>query len=165
MTEKSKRKAEDSFIEKFGLYFESYTLYPRVAGRMFGYLLICDPPHQTAKQLVERLQIAKSSVSSMMRLLMQSNLVEQISIPGERPRYYRVWEGGWGKMFLKRLQGLSTVRQLLAEGLALLKGKDLVLRARIEELDGLYAFFENELPGLFKRWEMNTHRKAERGSR
>ncbi|MFB0563451.1 MAG: GbsR/MarR family transcriptional regulator [Candidatus Lokiarchaeia archaeon] len=158
MKNKSKTEAEDAFIEKFGMYFEGYTLYPRIAGRMFGYMLICDPPHQTAKQLVERLQIAKSSVSSMMRLLMQSNLVEQISIPGERPRYYRIREGGWGEMFLKRLQAFSIVRHLLSEGLALLKDKDVELQARIQEMDKLYGFFENEMPSLIKRWEMQSRK-------
>lgn len=153
-----KSGAEDTFIEKFGLYFEGYTLYPRIAGRIFGYLLICEPPHQTAKQLAVRLRIAKSSVSSMMRLLMQSRLVEQVSILGERPRYYKMREGGWGEMFLRRLQGLSAVRQLLSEGLELMKNKDPALRERIKELDGLYEFFENEIPSLSRRWEIRRQK-------
>ena len=143
---------ENTFIEKFGLYFEGYTLYPRIAGRIFGYLLICDPPYQTARQLAVRLRIAKSSVSSMMRLLLQSKLVEQISILGKRPRYYKIREGGWGEMFLRRLQGLSAVRNLLSEGLKLLKGRDPTLQERIKELDEIYEFFENEIPKLSKRW-------------
>ncbi|UCE95792.1 MAG: transcriptional regulator [Candidatus Bathyarchaeota archaeon] len=156
-----KSDPENTFIEKFGLYFESYTLYPRIAGRIFGYLLICNPPHKSAKQIAVQLRIAKSSVSSMMRLLMQSRLVEQVSIPGERPRYYRIREGGWGEMFLRRLQGLSAVRELLSEGLELLKGKDPMLRERIEELDGLYEFFENEIPSISRRWEIRKKKVIE----
>ena len=159
MRDNSKRESEDRFIEKFGLYFEGYTLFPRIAGRIFGYLLICDPPHQTAKQLVKRLQIAKSSVSSTMRMLMQSNLVTRISIPGERPHYYKIQEGGWGRMFLRRWQALSKVRELLTEGFDSLKEKNPELRTRLGELDNLYAFFEGELPGLIKRWEV--HRKEQ----
>jgi len=146
------KKSEDEFIEKFGMFFERYSSYPRIAGRMFGYLLICDPPYKTAKQLVNRLKIAKSSVSGMMRLLIQSRIVEEVSMAGERSRFYRIREGGWESLFLEKLHALSSVRQLLLEGGTLLKNKDPKLLNRIKELDDLYAFFENEMPLMTKRW-------------
>ena len=34
------------YVEDFGLYFEQFGL-ARTAGRMLGWLLVCDPPHQT----------------------------------------------------------------------------------------------------------------------
>ena len=117
-------KAEDEFIENFGLFMESHSIFPRIAGRIYGYLLISDPPHQSAKDLVDRLLITKSSVSSMMRLLLQSKLVEEINLPGKRPRYYRIKERGWENIFLENLQALSAVRALLGEGRSLLDNRE-----------------------------------------
>lgn len=145
--------ARDLFIEKFAALFENYSAYPRVAGRIFAYLLVCDPPFQTPGQLVLRLGISKSTVSGMMRLLTQTGMVEEFFLPGSRSRNYRIRTGGWEDLFMKQLQGLSMVRVVLGEGKLLMKGKDPGLTARIDELDSLYAFFESELPLLVKRWE------------
>jgi DNA-binding transcriptional regulator GbsR (MarR family) len=88
----SNLEAEDRFIDKFGQFFEAYGTYPRIAGRIFAYLLLSDPPCQSAEQLVDRLQIAKSSVSSMVRLLLQAEIIERVDRPGVRSRCYQVRE-------------------------------------------------------------------------
>lgn len=155
-------KAEDEFIENFGLFMESHSIFPRIAGRIYGYLLISDPPHQSAKDLVDRLLITKSSVSSMMRLLLQSKLVEEINLPGKRPRYYRIKERGWENIFLENLQALSAVRALLGEGRSLLDNREAEMLDRIEELDELYAFFEKEMPPLIERWKKSRKDEVKR---
>ncbi|MDD1716055.1 MAG: hypothetical protein LUQ01_03560, partial [Methanolinea sp.] len=134
----------------------------RVAGRIFGYLLICDPPYQTPGQLVVRLRISKGAVSGMMRLLTQSGMVEEFFLPGVRSRNYRVRVGGWEDLFVKHLQRLSMVRDVLGEGRLLMKGKDPGLAARIDELDSFCAFFGSEIPLLVERWKgekPQDHRK------
>lgn len=146
-------EAEERFIDKFGQLFEAYGRYPRIAGRIFAYLLICDPPCQSAEQLVNRLRIAKSSVSTMVRLLLQGGTIERVHRPGVRAQCYQIRETGWEKMFLSRLQVLTGGRGLLTEGLALLKGRPAAVRRRIEVLDRWFGFFEYETPLLAKRWE------------
>ncbi len=143
---------QDLFIEKFAALFENYSAFPRIAGRIFGYLLICDPPYQTPAQLVVRLRISKSSVSGMMRLLTQTGMVEEFFLPGARARNYRIRTGGWEDLFMKQLHGLSMVREVLGDARKLMRGKEPALAARIDELDSLYAFFESELPMLIERW-------------
>ena len=53
---------QQQFVEECGLYFEGIGL-TRMAGRIIGWLLISDPPHQTQGDLVEVLQASKSSIS------------------------------------------------------------------------------------------------------
>ncbi|MCU0632882.1 MAG: hypothetical protein MUC66_07900 [Methanolinea sp.] len=144
---------EDLFIEKISLLFQQYTLLPHVAGRIFGYLLICDPPYQTASQLVDRLSIARSSVSTMMRPLIQTGFVEEFTLPGERSRIYRASEAGWEEQFLKKLAGLSKMRALMEEGKRILKDRPGALSNRIDEMHSMYAFFEREIPILVERWK------------
>lgn len=151
------REKEDLFIEKFSHLFQAYTMFPPVAGRIFGYLLICDPPYKTASQMVERLSIAKSTVSTIMRPMMQLGFMEEFTLPGERSRMYRIRETGWEELFLKKMSGLSEIRALLDEGREILKEKPRALSKRIDEMHAMYAFFEREIPPLVERWNKEKH--------
>ena len=150
-------KEELLYVEKVGLYFEQLTL-PRMAGRIFGCLLISESPLVSMGELVEALQASKSSVSTMLRLLIQIELVEQVSLPGERRDYYRIHPETWTNSLKERLKQAQAFRQLAEEGLDVLAraGKD--RRRRLEEMRGVYRLLEREIPVLMERWE--EERKA-----
>ncbi len=150
-------KEEMLYVEKIGLYFEQLTL-PRMAGRIFGYLLISESPLVSMGEAVEALQASKSSVSTMLRLLIQIELVEQVSLPRERKDYYRVHPDTWTNSLKERLKQAQTFRQLAEEGLDILAGASLERRRRLEEMRSVYRLLEREIPGLMERWE--KERKA-----
>ncbi len=141
------------FVEKVGIYFEQLTL-PRMAGRIFGWLLISASPLVSMNELVDVLQASKSSISSMTRLLIQIELVELVSLPGERRDYYRISRSAWTNSLRDRLAQAHAFRQLAEEGLALLAGSDPERRLRLDEMHSLYAFLEAELPDLMQRWQL-----------
>ncbi|RPI81620.1 MAG: MarR family transcriptional regulator [Chloroflexi bacterium] len=140
------------YVEKVGLHFEQLTL-PRMAGRIFGWLLISESPLVSMSELVDVLQASKSSISSMTRLLIQIGLIELVSLPGERRDYYRIASNAWANSLKDRLAQAHTFRQLAEEGLALLIGSDPERLQRLEEMHSLYAFLEAELPKLLERWQ------------
>lgn len=145
-------KEELMYVEKVGLYFEQLTL-PRMAGRIFGWLLISVSPLVSMNELVDVLQASKSSISSMTRLLIQIELVELVSLPGERRDYYRIAANAWINSLKERQAQAHAFRQLAEEGLALLVGSDPIRRLRLEEMHSLYAFLEREIPKLMERWQ------------
>lgn len=155
------KNQETQFIEKFGLFFEKSSSFPRIAGKIFGYLLICNPPEQTQQQIAESLNIAKGSASTIIKLLVQTQILEEFTKPNIRPKYYRIREEGWEKLFLTKLQNLSIVRNLLGEGRTLLNKKPNELVKRIDDLDNLYGFFEKELPNLISKWNKLKNNKKE----
>ncbi len=67
------------FIEDMGILFEEMAL-PRMAGRIFGWLLMCEPLHQSAEELASVVGASKGSISSMTRLLIQSGVVERMGL-------------------------------------------------------------------------------------
>ncbi len=144
-------QAELHYLEKVGLYFEQLTL-PRMAGRIFGWLLISDAPQVTMGELGDVLQASKSSISTMLRLLIQIGLVEMVSLPGERRDYYRIRSDAWVNTLNERIEQARAFRQLAGEGLKLLETSDPQRRERLEEMHSLYAFLERELPLLTRRW-------------
>lgn len=139
------------YVEEFGLFFEQFGL-ARTAGRMLGWLLVCDPPHQTMDELVEVLQVSKSSISTTSRMLIQSGLVSKVSFPGERKDFYRVSDDAWVQAWLSRNHQTIAMRQLADRGLALLPEAELDRRNRLETMRDLYKFLEEELPKLTERW-------------
>ena len=68
MTTIVSKSATSSRISAF--YFEQIG-YPRMAGPILGWLLICDPPVQSTGELADVLGASKESLSTMTRLLIQ----------------------------------------------------------------------------------------------
>lgn len=140
------------FIEEVGLSFESVSL-PRMAGRVFGWLLISNPPHQSPAELADVLQASKGSISTMTRLLVQLSLIERISLPGQRRDYFRIKPNAWAELSKQRLAQITAFRKLAEQGLKLLEQDEPLLSQRLEEMRDVHTFWEQELPLMTQRWE------------
>lgn len=125
---------------------------PRVAGRMWAWLLICDPPQQTAAQLADTLQASRGAISGAARLLEQVGLVARTTRRGERREYFGVPPGSMVEVMRARQPSVRAGRELAARGLALLRDRPPEQRARLQEVHDLYAFMEQELPALLERY-------------
>jgi DNA-binding transcriptional regulator GbsR (MarR family) len=140
------------YIEKVGLYFEQLSL-PRMAGRIFGWLLISESPLVSMGEIVDALQASKSSISTMLRLLIRMELAEQISLPGERRDYYRIHPDTWTNSLKERLKQAHAFRQLADQGLDVLAEASQERRQRLQEMRGVYGLLEREIPKLIEQWE------------
>lgn len=140
------------FVEEVGLLFET-TGFPRMAGRIFGWLLISNPPHQSPKDLVKVLQASKGSISTMTRLLEELGLIERVGLPGQRRDYFRIRLNAWSELTKRRMAQITAFRQIAERGLHLLEGQEHQLCQRLQEMRDVHAFFEAELPRLIVRWE------------
>ncbi len=74
------------FIEGMGLYFENQGI-PRIGGRMLGLLMIAHWP-LSAEDLASILQISRGSVSTNIRILLASGLVEKALLPRLRTTHF-----------------------------------------------------------------------------
>ena len=79
---------EDSFIEAASRVFGAGM--PPMAGRIWAYLAICEPPQQTAAMIADRLHASRGSVSGMARLLEQVGLIRRHTRPGDRREYFDI---------------------------------------------------------------------------
>lgn len=151
--------AEQQFVEESGLLFEMVGL-PRMAGRIFGWLLISNPPHQSLGELTTVLQASKGSISMMTRLLIQIGLIERISLPSYRRDYFRIRFNAWSQLTRQRLVQITAFRQLAERGLMLTEGHSAPLRQRLEEMRDIHAFFEREFPVMMERWEQQRQQQS-----
>lgn len=140
------------FIEDVGILYGDMG-FPRMAGRIFGWLLLCEPPHQSAEQLATIVEASKGSISSMTRFLIQMGMVEKIGIPGKRDTYYKIRSESWAELMRNHLAHLSNMRRLAERGLEIIADKSPESRQRLEALRDFHAFLEREIPSLLDRYE------------
>ncbi len=146
------------YSERVGLLFETAGM-PRMAGRILGWLLICDPPQQTALQLAEALDASKGSISAMTRLLINAGMIERVSLPGERRDYFHIRDDAWYETVRSRLTVVTVFRELAEEGLEIIADAPDRIRRRLEDMRELYAFFEAKLPEMFEQWTAERQEK------
>lgn len=150
-------KALEPFVERVGEFF-ARTGHQRTAGRVLGWLLVCDPPRQSADDLQRVTGASKASISITLRVLIANDLVERVGVTGRRQAHYQLRPGCWTTDLRGKLAQFTALRELAEEGLALMVEAPPDRRARLEGMRDLYAFFEREFPGLVERW------LAERGA-
>src|SRR5690349_14179002 len=78
-----------AFIERLGLLAEESGM-PRMAGRVLGWLLICEEPRQSFGEIVEALGASKGSISAMTRILQQLGLIERVTQGGDRRDFFQL---------------------------------------------------------------------------
>jgi DNA-binding transcriptional regulator GbsR (MarR family) len=139
------------FVERVGLFWDNYG-GQRMAGRVLGWLLLCDPPTQSITAIAEGVMASKASISTATRYLEMVGLIERVPVRGDRAAYFRMIEGGWSRMFEAKQVALRLFRELAEEGLGVLEGEPAERRARLQELHDLYAFLEEEMPKIIADW-------------
>ncbi|MFI6426859.1 GbsR/MarR family transcriptional regulator [Promicromonospora sp. NPDC050880] len=102
-------------VEEWGL--------PPITGRVLGWLMICDPPEQSAGEIADTIQASRASLTSNMRLLTAIGLVRKVRRPGDRTAYYRIEDDAWHKVVERKLDSLSAFGDIADEGFALV-GRD-----------------------------------------
>jgi DNA-binding transcriptional regulator GbsR (MarR family) len=142
---------EDSFIEEAARVFGAGM--PPMAGRMWAYLAICEPPEQTAAEIAQRLHASRGSVSGMARLLEQIGLIRRRTRPGDRREYFDIPPDALHRLMEVAVVRLRQNRQMAEAGLALIAERPPESQARLRDIRDLYAFFEREWPDILARMD------------
>ena len=136
---------ESQFVEEMGQFLGSMGMTP-MAGRMWGYLLICDPPEQTAAQIAEALHASRGAISGTARLLAGPGLVRRTTRPGDRREYFSAPPEGLDSMLASAGAIYRQMREIAERGLAATASRPPAARARLQEFHDVMTFVEQEVP-------------------
>ena len=143
--------SERNFIEEVGLDFEQTGL-PRMSGRLFGWLLISEPPHQSPAELAEVLNASKGSISTSIRLLVQMGFVERYVIPGSRHDYFRLPKDAIKKLIRHGLEEeIKMFRSLSERGLEMTKNIKAERKTWLKHMHSCYLSLEKNFPELMQK--------------
>lgn len=145
------------FIENMGLHYEDYGV-PRIGGRILGLLLVTARP-VSSEELSEALQVSRSSISTNLRTLLMNDLIEKVSLPGERVDYYVFSPEGWQHSLEMRLASVFDLRELAEQGLEGLEG-DHPARERLEEMAEWVDELQKTIQKLTSEWQSRREAAA-----
>ncbi|MFE2042065.1 GbsR/MarR family transcriptional regulator [Streptomyces sp. NPDC059477] len=149
------------FADHVGRFYARRYGFPPMAGRLLGYLFVCDPPQQTIDELSEALLASRSAVTGAVKLLEGHRMARRTRAAGERvDRVSLDPESRQPQNFDSGLHGEHAA--LFREGLALLADAPPERRAPLEEMIALADFLSERLPRLMDEW--HTHRDALRAA-
>jgi DNA-binding transcriptional regulator GbsR (MarR family) len=150
------------FIERMGLALESDGL-PRIAGRIFGLLLVSEDC-RSLDELAEELRVSKGSVSTNARLLEQRGVLERNSRPSDRRDYYRVPSDLFSQTMVQRFARWQRFHEAIREARTSLPIRSRKVLHRLEEYEAAYAFMSEVIQDGLARWrDQREHRSAAAG--
>jgi DNA-binding transcriptional regulator GbsR (MarR family) len=144
-----------AWVERVAAFFARNNGLPLITGRVLGWLMVCDPPEQTAAQIAAAIGASKGSLSTAVRVLEAGGFVRAVTRPAERGVRLRVVDDVWERVARRKLEALGQFSEITAEGLELLRD-DPERAGRVRDAHRLFAWLEREIPPLFQRWEEDS---------
>src|SRR3954463_13159387 len=137
--------AQSRFIEEMGQFLGGYGMTP-MAGRMWGWLLLCDPPEQTAAQIAEALGASRGAISGTARILASAGFIRRTTRRGDRREYFSSPPEALDSMLSNAGAIYRRLREIAEHGLAAAETSSESVKARLEEFHAVAAFIEQEVP-------------------
>lgn len=120
-----------TWVERIAAYLNEQDGVPMIAGRVVGWLMICDPPEQTAGQLAIAIGASRASLTTSLRQLRTIGLVRRSTRPADPSAYYSVESDAWFTMVRKQLASLEELGRIARDGVELVgPDSDRAARAR-----------------------------------
>ena len=148
------------FIESMGLALESDGL-PRIAGRIFGLLLVSDEA-RSLDDLAAELRVSKASISTNARLLEHRGVLEQVSRPADRRDYYQVPRDLFSQTMSQRLTRWQRFHEAIGAARTTLPIKSPEVRDRLEEYEQAYAYMSRVIQEALGRWQAMREKRMTR---
>jgi hypothetical protein len=142
---------ESQFVEEMGQFLSSLGMTP-MAGRMWGWLLICDPAEQTAADISEALGASRGAISGTARLLATSGLIKRTTRRGDRKEYFSAPPEGLDSLLGSAAGIYRHMRAIAERGLAAIADRPAASKARLQEFHDVMAFVEIEVPSVISKF-------------
>ncbi|HJR15769.1 MAG TPA: MarR family transcriptional regulator [Gemmatimonadales bacterium] len=150
------------FVERMGLALEADGL-PRIAGRIFGLLLVSEDC-RSLDQLAAELHVSKASVSTNARLLEQRGVLERNSRPSDRRDYYRVPPDLFSHTMAQRLQRWRRFHEAVGDARTSLPIRSRKVLQRLEEYESAYTYLSQAIGEALAHWQATRKDSALAGA-
>ena len=137
-------------VERIALFCETEG-FSRIAGRIFGRLLLSDAPI-SLDGLAADLGASKASISTETRALERRGILERVGKPGDRRVYYQVAAELPMPTMELRLDRMRRFSRLLEEAPDDVVRGNPVVRQRLDEILDAYHYLLAEFGGALRRW-------------
>jgi len=138
-----------TFADHAGRYYTNAYRIPPVAGRLIGYLAVCEPAEQTINDLAEALLASRSAITGAVKMLEPFHVIRRARAAGERVDRITLDPAALEPQGFTP-EPYQQMASLAREGLAIVKDQD--RRAMLRELAGLGDFLAKRMPEVMNEW-------------
>ena len=139
-------------------YAERYG-FPPVAGRLIGYLYVCQPAEQSINDIAKTLLTSRSAINGAVKTLEAQRLVKRSRPAGTRADLISLSPISRENMGFDPAE-YQQMADLGREGLALLGDDTSERKQSLEAVVSLNDFMVERLPQLYEEW-LTFHKKAQ----
>jgi DNA-binding transcriptional regulator GbsR (MarR family) len=112
-----------AWVDQVAMYLARDGVAP-IAGRILGWLMVCDPAEQSAGQLSDAIGASRASLTMNLRLLTGMGFLTWRTRPGDRSMYYRMADDAWQTVVRRQIAGISSFLDITRHGIGLLDTGD-----------------------------------------
>jgi DNA-binding transcriptional regulator GbsR (MarR family) len=146
------------FIEQIAVLLEADGL-PRVAGRLFGLLLV-SPDARSLDELAEQLDVSKPSVSVNARLLEERGVVERVGRHADRRDYYRIADDILERTLEQRIGRWRQFHETIAGACQACASHDDVVRNRLGDMAHAYEHMLDATARALTEWRARAAKRT-----
>lgn len=143
---------KSEFIDDFSLKVEELG-HPHIYGQILGWLLICNPPHQSFTDLMDNLSISKASVSNTTRILIEQGLIKKVRLKGERQTYFQFKEGSLVEFMEKQMQLTLDLESITAKRLELAENDEATDTEGLKKANDFHRFIAEQTGDLIEKYK------------
>ena len=123
-----------------------------LSGRIIGLLSFFDKEEFTFEEIVEELKISKSSVSTTINHLIETDKIEYITYPGDRKRYFRIKINSRRKFLQDMRRHVEKMQKINRLALELKQDKESRTAKSISAMLESLAFFMEQMDNYEKKF-------------
>lgn len=123
----------------------------RMTARVLAALLFSERDTITAGEIADELDASPSSVSTAIKALDVSGLIERVPAPGSRREHFRFPADGWERLISEQNAAVRMMQQAADEGIEA-AGPESLAAQRLATMRDFYAHLMRELPAVIDRW-------------
>jgi DNA-binding transcriptional regulator GbsR (MarR family) len=139
------------FVERMGLALEADGL-PRIAGRIFGLLLVSEKA-RSLDEIAAELRVSKASVSTNARLLENRGVLEQVSRPADRRDYYCIPQDLVTQTMAQRLARWQRFQDAIGDARASVPIRSREVLHRLTEFERAYSYMSQVIKEALAEWQ------------
>lgn len=144
-----------NIMDKFGIYFDEVGL-SKTYGRLFGFFMTTNEP-VSMNQLVEKLQISKSTASVEIRRLLSMGAIEKVLLPNNRADFYQLKKNIWVQNLEQKKRDIKKLQSIIKE----IPEQQLEDLNHLKEMANYCLFIESELEEIVQKYITYTNKKHE----
>jgi DNA-binding transcriptional regulator GbsR (MarR family) len=152
------QREEQEFIDHWSRILAGEGL-PPVTGRMWAWLLVCEPVDQTAEQIANAIGASRGAISGAARMLEPSGLILRSKRRGDRHEYWRSAPDAVLRVLDNKERQVRPSLEVLDAALSSFSRRSEASLLRLRETRDLYAALAGSFPSIVAQF------KAERAIR